>query len=451
MACWRISAVLAILLFSAASARAQSYQLAEDNLVGQHFRVDLSMKLSGEMKLRQNDKTLTFNQAAEANHAFLERILEAQQGLATKSARVYQNAQALISSGEAKSERRFRPERTFIVCQRIDEQAFAYSPKGELTREEVELTEHFDVLSLPGLLPARKVKIGETWDVANGAVQSLCYLDGLVGHTLKCTLQAVKGNVAEIAVSGTATGIDLGAAVKVTVTGKCEFDLQKGRIVKATWTQSDERQQGPVSPELKLELTTNLKRTPIEPASELSDIALVPVPTAPKPPEALTRLAYSDPDQRFEFTHTRDWQTVARTDKHLVMRLLERGDFIAQVTLTPWKKAAAGQHLSAEEFKQEMDDTPGWEEDEALESGEATSNNENWIYRSAATGTLNEVKVVQYFYLVAGPGGDQLVATFTMAPTQAQKLAAHDLELVRSIAFPRSVGGQLTSAPQTQP
>jgi hypothetical protein len=62
--------------------------------------------------------------------------------------------------------------------------------------------------------------------------------------------------------------------------------------------------------------------------------------------------------------------------------------------------------------------------------------NGNWIYRVAAEGEMNGVAALQYFYLVAGPQGEQLLVTFTMTPAQAQKLGARDLTLLRGLAFP---------------
>jgi hypothetical protein len=44
--------------------------------------------------------------------------------------------------------------------------------------------------------------------------------------------------------------------------------------------------------------------------------------------------------------------------------------------------------------------------------------------------------VVQTSYLIAGPGGEQLVLAFTMTPAQAEKLGARDLALVSGIEFP---------------
>jgi hypothetical protein len=46
------------------------------------------------------------------------------------------------------------------------------------------------------------------------------------------------------------------------------------------------------------------------------------------------------------------------------------------------------------------------------------------------------VRAVQYVYLVAGPGGDQAVLTFTMTPAQTRKLGSRDLEFVRGLLLP---------------
>ena len=63
-----------------------------------------------------------------------------------------------------------------------------------------------------------------------------------------------------------------------------------------------------------------------------------------------------------------------------------------------------------------------------------------WKYHLAAhgdaggaQGQLDGVAVVQNFYLVAAPGGEQVVVAVTMTPKQADKLGARDLTLVGSL------------------
>src|SRR5205807_2235852 len=142
---------------------------------------------------------------------------------------------------------------------------------------------------------------------------------------------------------------------------------------------------------------------------------------------------YRDPKGRFDLIHGREWLMVGQTDEHVVLRLLERGDFIAQVTITPWTKVKAGEHLSAEAFQQAMAATPGWEQEQVLQAGVVPAEAGRWVYRISAVGRMDGLKLLQNFYLVSGPGGDQVVLAFTMTQAQAEKLGTRDLTLVGSL------------------
>jgi hypothetical protein len=106
--------------------------------------------------------------------------------------------------------------------------------------------------------------------------------------------------------------------------------------------------------------------------------------------------------------------------------------------LTPWTRAEKGKHLSPEEFKQAMAETPGWEQEQELQAGEVPAEGGRWIYRLSALGQLDGAKVMQNFYLVAGPGGQQLVLVFTLTPKRTEQLGTRDLSLAGSIEFPGS-------------
>jgi hypothetical protein len=114
---------------------------------------------------------------------------------------------------------------------------------------------------------------------------------------------------------------------------------------------------------------------------------------------------------------------------------MDRGDFVAQATITPWTKAAPGTHLSPEEFKDAMADTPGWEPDEVQEDGAMPAKDGFWVYRVSALGEMDGLKVLQNFFLMAGPQGDQVVVAVTLRPAMAQKLGTRDLKLVDGIDF----------------
>jgi hypothetical protein len=441
MVACRVLGSVALLLAGVPLAWGQTYSLAEPVKAGDCARLKLEMSLSGELRVHKDDKPAPIKLEAAATHEFAERVLTVgKTGLPEKSARAYDVARAVITVGGNASQRTLRNERHLIVAQRHNDQALVYSPAGALRRDELELvSEHFDTLCLTGLLPVKAVAVGESWKVPNAVAQALCSFEGLTEQDLSCKLEEVRDNVARVSVSGTANGIELGAMVKLKVQASYRFDLKAKHLVQLEWQQTDDRGQGPASPASGVQTTTKVTRTAIDQPATLDDVALVSVPDGFEPPPQLLHIDYRDPKGRFEMLHGRDWQTVGRTEEHLVMRLMERGDFVAQVTLTPWKPTK-GKLPTLEEFRDEMNKTPGWEPEKELQAGEVPppEKDGNKMYRISALGNMDGVPVLQNFYLVAGPGGEQLVLLFTMTPKKAPKLAERDLAMAGSIEFPSS-------------
>jgi hypothetical protein len=437
MRAWRVLGAVVFLLARAPAGRAETYNLAEAVKAGDCFQLQLEMKLTGELRVFKGGTTVPFKLEATCRHTFPERVLAVgTSGAVEKTARVYEAAQAVIKAGEDRSERTLRPERRLVVVQRHKDQTLAYSPAGTLTREELDLTGgHFDTLALAGVLPGKAVAVGDTWKVPSGVVQALCNFEGLTEQALTGKLEGAQDQVATFSLTGTAAGIDLGALVKLTIQATGRFDLKTGRLVALDWKQKDERDQGPISPATVVESTTTLSRKVIEQPASLSDVALVSVPPD-EVPGPMLQLDYRDPKGRFGLLHGREWHQVAATGEHVVLRLMDRGDFVAQVTLTPWTPAAKGKHLSPEEFKAAMNETSGWRPEKELQAGEVPSSDGHWVYRYSVLGQLDGVAVLQNFYLVAGPGGEQVVLAFTMTPKQVDKLGARDLSLVGSLEVP---------------
>src|SRR5262249_42690682 len=250
MALWRSTGSVVILLAAAGTAAAQTYSLSEAPETGDCFRVQLQMKLSGEMRINRDDKRVPLKLTAAAAHDFRERILiVGKNGLPQKSARIYDSAKAEITVADNRSERTLRPDRKLMVAQWHKDQFVCYSPAGPLTREELELVgEHFDTLSVTGLLPAKNVAVGTTWKMSNAAVQGLCGFDGLVAQDLICKLEEVQADVARISIKGAASGIATAALAELEITATARYDLTQKRRIPMDWQQKDERDQGPASP-----------------------------------------------------------------------------------------------------------------------------------------------------------------------------------------------------------
>jgi hypothetical protein len=437
---WRVLGTMGLLLAMTPLGWAQTCTLAETSQPGECFQIQLNMKLSGEIQMRKDDKVGPLKLEATAVHEYPERVLAvAPDGLVQKTARIYETAKATIAAGGERAERTLRPERRLIVAQFYKDQALVYSPSGPLTREELELTgDQFNSTVVAGILPGKDVSVGETWKVSSNVVQALCNFEGLTEHTLTGKLETVTADTATFSLSGMATGIDLGAIAKLKIEATGRFDLKAKRLTALEWKQKDERDQGPVSPAVAVESTVTLKRQPIEQPAALADVALVSVPPDWEPPAPMTQLDYRDSQNRYSLLYPRCWHITAQLKDQLVLRCMDRGDFVAQAVLTPWKKTDKGKHMTPEEFKQAMNDMAGWQLEKELQVGEVPSENGRWIYRYSASGQLEGVAVVQNCYLLATPEGEQMIVVFTMTPKQVDKLGARDLSLVGSLEIPAS-------------
>lgn len=432
----RRAATLFVLVATTQFAHAQ-VQLAEAPVAGDCARYSVELDLTGKLIVTQDGAKELIPLAAKARHVFAERTLAAADGLPARSARHYDIAAASAVVGGDKSDRALSNDRALIVVLRNSDGTFCFSPAGPLTRDELDLvTEHFNPQCLAGLLPGKAVNVGDTWTVSSAAAQTACQFDGLIKNGLTGKLTAAANGLATFTIEGTAEGIEHGAKVTLAVTASGTFDTTAKRVTTLTWKQKDDREQGPVAPASQLEATVVLKREAVaQPPKELNDVTLAPVPRG-EVPTAMTLLRHADPKGRYEFVYARDWHVTGQTDQHLILRLLDKGEFIAQATVVAWKKADAGKHTPADEFKKAVNNAPGWTVSRVLEDAEITSPGGRWVYRIAAEGKMEELPVVQSFNLIAVPQGDQAVVTFAMKPDKVKAVGTRDRELVNAVTFP---------------
>jgi hypothetical protein len=406
---------------------------------GDYFRYEITLAVEGRLKVERGGRVEAIPLKARAAHTFKERTEAVDdRGGVSRVVRYYQSAASEAEAGPDRTRRELSADRRLIVAHRTPEGSRHFSPDGPLYREELELVaEHFDTLCIPALLPGQELMPGETWQISPDAAQHACLFEGLVKTELTGKLIDVADGVAGFEITGTAEGIESGAQAKVTVAAKGRYDMAAKRVTELTWEQTDDREQGPASPASEVKATITLKREALaEEPKELTAEARAKVPANGRVPEELEMLRYVDPDGRYRFTYPREWHAVGRTRDHLVLRLLDRGEFVAQATITVWKKTDPGKHEDPEVFKKLIGRLPGWEPEEVLADGPVPADAGRWLYRVMARGKQDGLAVVQTFYLLAGPGGEQIAVTVLARPDTAPRLGHRDLTLVKAVGLP---------------
>jgi hypothetical protein len=426
-----------LLLFVAGSpALAQPVPLAEAAKPGDCSKYTIDLYLTGNLLLTQEGGRQPIKLEARARHVFADRTLAVDAGMPHRSARFYDVAGAAAIVGGERFDRTLALDRRLVGAHRNPDGLLCYAPAGPLSRDELDLvTEHFNPHCLPGLLPGKDVNPNDTWPLGNPAAQAACQVDGLIKNGLTGKLTEVKDGVATFTIEGTVEGIEAGGKVTLNVTATGRFEITSRRITELTWKQKDDREQGPVSPASQVEATIALKREALAAVpKELDDAAITAVPRGDVPPGMLN-LRHTDSKGRYVLIYPRDWQVTGQSDTHLILRLLDRGEFVAQATVSVWKSLPPGRHVPADEFKKAVSVAPGWVLGRVTEEGEVPVGGGRWLYRVSAEGTMDNLPVVQTFHLLAGPNGDQIVVTVAMKPDKVKVVGNRDVSLVNAIEF----------------
>ncbi len=420
---------VAALLVAGSGIQAQTVNLTEAKLIDSSYHIVLTMEMAnGKIIINQAGQQKQFDRGASARHEYLERVLEEKAGMASGSVRHYREASANIVDGKQQIHIGLDKSKTLHVAQRFKDNVLVYNPKEPMTREEMEVTEHFDSLAVPGLAPGKEVKVGEKWQVAKSATQALCYLDGLVSGEIAATLDSVVGDLARVKLLGNVVGIDKGSQVKLLVEGHYLFDSKKSRIVELVWKQSDQREQGPVSPAMSADVTIVLKRTPIAIPEELDNNRLRGALT-----QAITDLVARE--GKLQFHYGRDWHVVSQREGLVVLRLLDSGDFVAQCSITTLSGIDPAK-LSLQQFETAMSNSLGWEQTGVINAPVTEKSKAGYVvHRVSAQGKLSGNPAVQSFYLVVDDAGNHRVVTFSMSPNHVSKIGNRDAALVDSIRF----------------
>jgi hypothetical protein len=401
------------------------------------------MKLAGVIKLKDGEKTVALNLKAGAQHRFEERVLTVQDCKPASVGRFYHQAKAEITLQDKSISKTLRPDRRFQAAfLGTDNGTTAYSPNGPLTDEELELTgEHLDVLALPGVLPNREVAVGETWDVPLPVAQALAGLDGVISSKLQCKFDKIERNHALLALTGEVEGIVKGATLKANLAAGLVYSLDNKRFTSCSWRHKETKEQGPLNPATEVETEINATWRYGLALMEITDGKAATIAAQPTP--ALLLLEYRDPLGRFSFHYDRNWGVVNKSEKQTVLRLLERGELIAQLNISPVPALKPGQHISLEELQKLTAEAPGFKLEKELEKTEIPAAAGFWIGKVSASGEASELPMQQIVYAVAGPRGDQAVLAFTVETEHAEKLAGRDLSLVKTFSLPtiQTTGG----------
>ncbi|WP_148594513.1 hypothetical protein [Aquisphaera giovannonii] len=330
-----------------------------------------------------------------------------------------------------------RKELSLLVAERPAgaDSVTVVSPAGPVTRHELELVQGLaDPLILADMLPGKAVSRGASWKLGRAAALSLSDYDQIKESSLAGTLEAADEGSARIRIAGKVEGTARGAAGAITCEGVATFDRRAGLVTSLKLNRSEKREPGPVEAGLDVKSVLTVVRRPSSMAPELADKALEGLPLDTSPERQLLQLI--SPETRYNLLHDRRWHTFWDDPRLVVLKRLEKGRVIAQCNLAKGPDAGKGKHQDLSQFRDDLKRSLGDRFVQFLGMGEVDGDPEGGFrYKVGVKGRQGDLGVLWDYYLIAGPDGDQLLATFTLAEKDAAEFGDQDLQLVGSLQW----------------
>ena len=348
--------------------------------------------------------------------------------------RFYHRADATSQIGEHTQKTELSADQRLIVVRTEELFLSLDSLRGPLTREELELIDHQANTALLGrLLPERDVAVGETWKHSDDLVRPLLAIENIQQNSLQSRLRAVEGDVALLDLEGSVRGSTRGVSTDLEVEGKYNFHLKSGRITWLTMRLREDRAVGHAEPGIEVEARIRIAIEPGVGAPELTDDQLAAIPDsswlASQPLECL-----SEPSG-LRFFHERDWRTMVDRHDVLILRLVKRGDLIAQCNLTRLANVQPARTMTQKRFEDEIRRVLGNRFGQTIEASESRTPKGLRQLRVAVSGVASEIPIRWIYYHLSDDAGRQASLVFTLDEKVLPRFAAADELLVNSFEF----------------
>ncbi|HUY33749.1 MAG TPA: hypothetical protein VMV69_13445 [Pirellulales bacterium] len=429
-----ILAVFLLIPWPSTLPAAERHSLRADRKPGDTARVEVLFEVGGDLKLVDEGKVKPLPMSVVGKLRYHERFLtdpSAADGAC--SLRQYERAEAIIKIEKETLSPKLRDERRRIVAA-TGSSVTLYSPQGPLTRDELDLVEvPCNSLLVDQLLPGRAVSKGDQWRHSEALLAGLLVLDAVSQTDVTSELTSIDAQTATMELKGNVFGAAGGVASEIELAGKYRFDRAAHRVTRLALSIREKRSVGHIAAGLDVVARLQMHVTPTDEIAELADAARQGG-RLDGPPE-LMRLEFQQSAGKYRIEHDRRWHIMSERDDVLALRLVDRGELIAQCNLTTLPDVEPGKHPTLARFQQDIERTLGKDFGEFVEASQAVNEAGYALYRIEVEGVVSELPIRWNYYLVADDHGHLAVFVFTVEGELIEQLGDADQAIVSTLRF----------------
>jgi hypothetical protein len=429
--------LLTAMLATANFASAKEYPLVTGRDAGEVSQVEVLLEVGGELTLQdEKDKKTHHLKTSVVGTLVYDEKLGATGKAAgeTRGVRQYRRCDAVIKIDKGTTKARLRDDRRLVALATGERQMTLFSPSGPLTQEELDLiTIPACSLLVEQLLPNQPVAPGDKWQHDDDLLAALLNLDAIGHSEVSTTFKEVTTTGAQLELAGTVHGAIDGVATEIELKGRYKFDLQQNRVTWFALLVKEKRAIGHVAPGVDVTARLQMKIAPGSTCPALADEVLADLSLTPQPEQML--LEYTSPEGQFQFLHDRAWHVVSEAGKTAALRLVDRGELVAQCNVSALPAGPEGKRFTLAKFQEDVQQSLGNHFKQFISAAESENSAGHNTCRVVASGEVETLPIQWNYYLVADARGQQVVLAFTMETDLVERFGASDASMLATLRF----------------
>lgn len=418
--------------------------------------VALTLDVAGQVKLNgEGVQVIQVPMKMHADLGYAEKWLKLSPSLrwAGQTVRSYDKTAAEIT---------YRSDKPIVPGLRADRQIVAvaapaadsvelFSPLGPLRRQELDLIGvPCNTALLDDLLPGRSVTVGDHWKLTCSMLAPLLGLDTITENNVQCELNRIENGLAIVHMTGTVQGAINGVSSEMKLAVKYAFHLTRHQISWLAMALHEDRAIGHAQPGLAVDVRLQLHIQSLSEAPLLHDSVLADLNLAVTPSALLLELDAAAAGCRI--LADRRWRAMINQDDVIVMRMIDKGELVAQCNLSPLAPLAKGQQFGMVEFQADIRRVLDKSFGEVTAADESISDDKIRTLRVAVTGTVDELPIQWIYYYLNDAAGRRISCVFTLESSLAERFGAADQSLMTSLRFtPAKMPAKPATATAAQP
>jgi hypothetical protein len=245
-------------------------------------------------------------------------------------------------------------------------------------------------------------------------------------------LREVKDQLAVMDLAGTVSGAVAGVASDVELKAVYNFDLRQRRVNWLAMSLEESRAVGHAEPGFQITARLRLATQPAALPEPLESAALAGLDLSAADGHRLLSLRSAG---GFQLLHGRQWRVM--TDRHdvAILRLVERGDLIAQCNASILPDVPAGRQLEMDSFQADVKRALGDSFGQVIEASQQMTPTGIRMLRVVVSGVVADVPIQWTYYHLSDAQGHQASLVFTLEATLVEQFAEQDQTLVSSFEF----------------